>query len=69
MLISDLGSNIRQIVTAAGGPDNSRDLARMVRFPRAESDESSIRVEGPKNVVEQIVASIQSQVRYLKYKF
>jgi rRNA processing protein Krr1/Pno1 len=61
-----LGSNIRKIVTAAGGSDNSRDLARMVRFPRAESEGSTIRVEGPKKVVEQIVASIKSEVSALE---
>src|SRR3546814_17488259 len=51
-LIGGSGANIRSIVTNAGGPDNARELARMVRFPRAESDESTIRVEGPKSVVE-----------------
>ncbi|KAF2258122.1 hypothetical protein CC78DRAFT_144423 [Lojkania enalia] len=61
-LIGGGGSNIRQIVLAAGGPDNARDLARMVRFPRADSDESSIRVEGPKEIVEKIVALVKSQV-------
>jgi len=38
----------------------------MVRFPRAESNETTIRVEGPKNVVEKIVTSIQSQVASLE---
>jgi rRNA processing protein Krr1/Pno1 len=38
----------------------------MVRFPRAESDESTIRVEGPKNVVEQIIASLEAQVASLE---
>lgn len=65
-LIGGSGSNIRSIVIAAGGPDNSRDLARMVRFPRAESDESSIRVEGPKSMVEQIIASLKAQVSSLE---
>ncbi|KAJ4349631.1 uncharacterized protein N0V89_008247 [Didymosphaeria variabile] len=65
-LIGGSGSNIRSIVTAAGGPDNSRELARMVRFPRPETDESVIRVEGPKNVVEKIVASLQAQAETLE---
>ncbi|KAF1953210.1 hypothetical protein CC80DRAFT_151862 [Byssothecium circinans] len=64
-LIGAGGSNIAQIVTAAGGPDDSRERARMVRFPRAESDDSSIRVEGPKAIVEKIVASIQDQASTL----
>ncbi|KAF2009448.1 hypothetical protein BU24DRAFT_358013 [Aaosphaeria arxii CBS 175.79] len=65
-LIGGSGSNIRQIVTAAGGPDNARELARMVRFPRAESEGSSIRIEGPTKIVEKIVQSIQSQVASLE---
>ncbi|KAL5118627.1 hypothetical protein ACEQ8H_003478 [Pleosporales sp. CAS-2024a] len=65
-LIGGSGSNIRSIVIAAGGPDNARDLARMVRFPRAESDETAIRVEGPKSVVEKIIASLKSQVSSLE---
>ncbi|KAF1829514.1 hypothetical protein BDW02DRAFT_573897 [Decorospora gaudefroyi] len=65
-LIGGSGANIRSIVTSAGGPDNSRELARMVRFPRAESDESTIRVEGPKSVVEKIVAALKAQVTSLE---
>jgi predicted PilT family ATPase len=65
-LIGGSGSNIRSIVINAGGPDNARDLARMVRFPRAESDETAIRVEGPKSVVEKIIASLKSQVSSLE---
>jgi polyribonucleotide nucleotidyltransferase len=65
-LIGPSGSNIRQIVVAAGGPDVSRDIARMVRFPRAENDGTSIRVEGPKSVVAKIVASIKDQVSTLE---
>jgi polyribonucleotide nucleotidyltransferase len=67
-LIGGQGANIRQIVTSAGGPDNSRDLARMVRFPKQDTDGESntIRIEGPKSVVENIVAAIKSQVSTLE---
>jgi predicted PilT family ATPase len=65
-LIGGSGANIRSIVTSAGGPDNSRELARMVRFPRAESDESTIRVEGPKSVVEKIIAALKAQASSLE---
>ncbi|KAJ4984335.1 KH domain-containing protein [Stagonosporopsis vannaccii] len=67
-LIGGQGANIRQIVTSAGGPDNSRDLARMVRFPKQDTDGDSntIRVEGPKPVVEKIVAAIKAQVSALE---
>ncbi|KAJ8105639.1 hypothetical protein OPT61_g10055 [Boeremia exigua] len=67
-LIGGQGANIRQIVTSAGGPDNSRDLARMVRFPKQDTDGESntIRVEGPKSVVEKIIAAIKAQVLALE---
>ena len=57
-----VGANIRAIVLEAGGSDDRRDLARTVRFPRPESAENSIRVEGNKTVVDNIIASIQSFV-------
>ncbi|EON68085.1 hypothetical protein W97_07233 [Coniosporium apollinis CBS 100218] len=61
-LIGGGGSNIRQIVVSAGGPDDRRELARMVRFPRPESAENTIRVEGPTAVVDKIVAALQDSV-------
>ncbi|KAF2139453.1 uncharacterized protein K452DRAFT_320563 [Aplosporella prunicola CBS 121167] len=62
-LIGSGGSNIRDIVIKAGGPDDRRELARMVRFPRAESDENTIRVEGTAAVVDKIVAAIEETAR------
>lgn len=44
----------------AGGSDDRRDLARTVRFPGQDSDDSTIRVEGSKAVVEKIVAAIEA---------
>jgi rRNA processing protein Krr1/Pno1 len=46
----------------AGGPDDRRELARMVRFPRPESDENTIRVEGTQAVVDKIVAAMEELV-------
>lgn len=37
----------------------------MVRFPRAENDGNTIRIEGPKEVVNKILASIKAQVETL----
>lgn len=37
----------------------------MVRFPRADTDGSAIRVEGNKDVVDKIIAAIQAQVEQL----
>lgn len=50
------------MVIAAGGSDDRRELARTVRFPRQESDDTTIRVEGNKAVVEKIIASIDAFV-------
>lgn len=46
----------------AGGSDDRRELARTVRFPRQDSDDSTIRVEGSKKLVDNIVASIEAFV-------
>ena len=46
----------------AGGSDDRRDLARTVRFPRQDSDETTIRLEGNKSIVERIAASIEAFV-------
>ncbi|KAF2098338.1 hypothetical protein NA57DRAFT_77128 [Rhizodiscina lignyota] len=59
-LIGSGGSNIRDIVIRAGGPSDSRSLARTVRFPPPNSDESTIRVEGSAAVVDKIVAELTS---------
>jgi len=56
------GSNIRNIVVEAGGSDDRRDLARTVRFPRQDTDDTVIRLEGNKTVVDRTVASIEAFV-------
>lgn len=44
----------------AGGSDDRRELARTVKFPRQESTENTIRVEGNRAVVEKVIDAIQS---------
>ncbi|KAL9610174.1 MAG: hypothetical protein Q9167_005102 [Letrouitia subvulpina] len=61
-LIGSGGTNIRAIVVEAGGSDDRRDLARTVRFPRPDSVENAIRIEGHRDVVEKILASIEKFV-------
>jgi len=56
------GSNIRNIVVEAGGSDDRRDLARTVRFPRQDTDDTAIRLEGNKTVIDRIIASIEAFV-------
>jgi predicted PilT family ATPase len=57
-LIGAGGSNIRRIVTAAGGPENN---ARAVQFPKSDGpDSNEVVVRGPKEVVEKICAALQA---------
>lgn len=56
------GSSIRSIVLEAGGSDDRRELARTVKFPRQDSTENTIRVEGNKAVVEKVINAIESFV-------
>lgn len=56
------GANIRKIVADAGGPTDG-SAARLVKFPRPESTESTIRLEGDSNVVENIIATIEAFVK------
>lgn len=60
------GANIREVVIKAGGPDDRRELARMVRFPRPEAEDNAIRIEGNRAVVEKIIASIEEAVRKME---
>lgn len=47
----------------AGGIDDRRELARTVKFPRQESTENTIRVEGNRAVVEKVIDAIHSFVK------
>ena len=59
-IIGSGGANIRNIVVAAGGSDDRRELARTVRFPKHDSAENAIRVEGNKALVDRIVTAIEA---------
>ncbi|MBE7182353.1 MAG: hypothetical protein INR71_14315, partial [Terriglobus roseus] len=60
LLIEFSGANIRDIVVRCGGPSDARTLARTVRFPKPESPESTIRVEGSAAMVNKIIAELTS---------
>ncbi|KAL8733684.1 MAG: hypothetical protein Q9181_003481 [Wetmoreana brouardii] len=66
-LIGGGGANIRNIVLEAtggsGGSDERRMLARTVRFPRPESTDNMIHVEGSQAVVDKIVGAIEAFVK------
>ncbi|KAJ5329746.1 K Homology domain type 1 [Penicillium brevicompactum] len=61
-LIGGGGANIRKIVTEAGGPSDG-SAARMVRFPKPDSTESTIRLEGNGKIVDSIIAAIEEFVK------
>ncbi|KAJ6095692.1 K Homology domain type 1 [Penicillium sp. IBT 16267x] len=61
-LIGGGGANIRKIVVDAGGPSDG-SAARMVRFPKPDSTESTIRLEGNGKIVDNIIAAIEEFVK------
>ncbi|KAL4739611.1 hypothetical protein BDV11DRAFT_187290 [Aspergillus similis] len=61
-LIGGGGANIRKLVAEAGGPTDS-SASRLVRFPRAESDDITIKLEGNGEIVDKIIAAIEQFVQ------
>ncbi|KAM3079605.1 hypothetical protein ACMFMG_006018 [Clarireedia jacksonii] len=61
-LIGAGGSNIHSIIVNAGGSGDRRELARVVQFPKAESDGNDIKVEGKSDLVDNIIAAIEKIV-------
>ncbi|KAH6647317.1 hypothetical protein BKA67DRAFT_662120 [Truncatella angustata] len=62
VLIGPGGSTLRDIITKAGGPDDRRLQNRYIQFPKADADGNAIKVEGRKDVVDKIIASIEGMV-------
>ncbi|THC92336.1 hypothetical protein EYZ11_008205 [Aspergillus tanneri] len=61
-LIGGGGANIRKIVADAGGPTDG-SASRVVKFPRPESSDAAIRLEGDSQVVEKIISAIEEFVK------
>jgi rRNA processing protein Krr1/Pno1 len=61
-VLTELGSNIRDIVVKAGGSDDRRELARAIQFPKQDTDGNTIKIEGRSDVVEKIIAQIKDFV-------
>ncbi|KAI0408400.1 putative RNA binding effector protein Scp160 [Xylaria palmicola] len=61
-LIGPGGSTLRDIVIKAGGPEDRRLQARTVQFPKQDADGNGIRIEGRRDVVDRIIASIEAFV-------
>lgn len=56
------GSNIRKIIVDAGGPDDG-SANRIVRFPRADSNDTTVRLEGNAQIVDNIITAINKFVK------
>ncbi|THW45808.1 hypothetical protein D6C97_09707 [Aureobasidium pullulans] len=65
-IIGGNGANLRALVIQAGGPDDTQKRARMVRFPRAEAEGNTIRVEAHQSIADKIIQAIQAQVSELE---
>ncbi|KAK5163974.1 uncharacterized protein LTR77_010370 [Saxophila tyrrhenica] len=63
LIIGAQGSNLRNIITQAGGPDDTRLHNRMIRFPKTDAEGNAIRVEGQKPVVDKICGAIEALVQ------
>ena len=50
------------MILDAGGSTDPRERARLIRFPKVDSGDSIIRLEGDKDVVDKLMSSIQSFV-------
>ncbi|KAI1079981.1 hypothetical protein F5B20DRAFT_147309 [Whalleya microplaca] len=61
-LIGPGGSTLRDIVVKAGGPEDRRLQARTIQFPKQDADGNAIKIEGRKDVVDKIIASIEAMV-------
>ncbi|RDA92481.1 hypothetical protein CP533_6425 [Ophiocordyceps camponoti-saundersi (nom. inval.)] len=61
-LIGPGGSNLKNIVVAAGGSDDRRSLARTIQFPKQDVNGNTIKVEGRTEVVQKIMEQIRSMV-------
>ncbi|KAI1369784.1 putative RNA binding effector protein Scp160 [Xylaria arbuscula] len=61
-LIGPGGSTLRDIVIKSGGPEDRRLQARTVQFPKQDADGNGIRIEGGRDVVDEIIKSIEAFV-------
>ncbi|KAK4506632.1 hypothetical protein PRZ48_000364 [Zasmidium cellare] len=62
LIIGPQGTNLRNMITAAGGPEDQRLHNRMIRFPKTDAEGNGIRIEGQKAVVDSICAAIEALV-------
>jgi predicted PilT family ATPase len=59
LIIGPSGATLTKLVLDAGGPDDRREMNRIVQFPKPGSTSNDIRLQGPKAVITKLKAAIQ----------
>ena len=66
ILIGPQGSNIRDLIIKAGGPEDAKASSQYVQFPRRnEKDASTVTIRGPKSLAKAIRDELQSAAQDL----
>jgi rRNA processing protein Krr1/Pno1 len=58
LIIGPSGATLTKLVLDAGGPDDRREMNRIVQFPKAGSAGNDIRLQGPKAVITKLKSAI-----------
>ena len=64
-LIGSGGKHLREIITRAGGPEDSRTQAQFVRFPRSTEAQDQVTVRGPRELAAKIAAELEGEAKQL----
>ncbi|PWY99832.1 hypothetical protein BCV70DRAFT_113463 [Testicularia cyperi] len=66
LLIGPQGSNIRDLITKAGGPEDARSSSQYVQFPRrGDKDPSTVTIRGPAALAKKIRDELASAAQVL----
>ncbi|CAN8098514.1 unnamed protein product [Discula destructiva] len=63
-LIGAGGSNLKDLINKAGGPDDARERARLIQFPKQEAGGDTITLEGRAAVVDKLIKQIEDLVAF-----
>lgn len=58
------GANLRNMIVEAGGSDEPRERARIIQFPKQETDGNTIKLEGRSEVVDKLIKRIEEFVAH-----
>lgn len=63
-VLTCLGSNIKDLINKAGGPEDPKERARLLQFPKHEAAGNTITLEGRAAVVDKLIKQIQEIVAF-----